>query len=94
MTEASFLAFYPQFSSFSPGVVLTEYIRQSNARFADFGEDAEEARRLCTAHKLTMYAASDPPEGTSVRKAELAAYGSARRQEIASKKVGEVSVTY
>lgn len=94
MTEASFLAFYPRFSSFSPGVVLTEYIRQANARFADFGEDAEEARRLYTAHKLTMYAASDPPEGAAARKAELAAYGSARRQEIASKKVGEVSVTY
>ena len=65
LTPSAFLAFYPQFSSFSQGVVLPEYLRQANARFSDFGEDAEEARRLYTAHKLTLYAASSPPEGAA-----------------------------
>ena len=65
ITEADFLAVYPWFSSFSEGVVLTEYLRQANARFGDFGEDAEEARRLYTAHKLTLYSASCLPEGAS-----------------------------
>ena len=46
LTPTAFLAFYPQFSSFSQGVVLPEYLRQANARCSDFGEDAEEARRL------------------------------------------------
>ena len=93
MTEASFLAFYPQFSSLSPGVVLTEYIRQSNARFADFGEDAEEARRLLTAHRLTPYSAAFPPEGASADLEALSA-GRGALQEVSSRKVGEVSVTY
>ena len=46
MTQSDFTAFYPQFAGFTPAVVLTEYIRQSNARFTGFdSEDAEEARR-------------------------------------------------
>ncbi len=94
LSQSDFLAFYPQFSSFSQGVVLTEYLRQANARFSDFGEDAEEARRLYTAHKLTLYAAACTPEGTQVTMARLADAGRGLRQEIASKKVGEVSVTY
>ena len=94
LTPASFLAFYPQFSVFTPGIVLPEYIRQANARFSSFGEDAEEARRLYTAHKLTLYAAACTPEGTQVTMARLADAGRGLRQEIASKKVGEVSVTY
>ena len=93
MTEASFLAFYPQFSSLSPGVVLTEYTRQANARFADFGEDAEEARRLLTAHRLTLYSAAFPPEGASADLEALSA-GRGALQEVSSRKVGEVSVTY
>ena len=64
ITQSSFLAFYPQFSSFTPGVVLTEYLSQANARFSDFDSDADEARRLYVAHKLTLYAASCLPEGT------------------------------
>ena len=57
MTQSDFIAFYPQFAGFTPAVVLTEYIRQANARFTSFSEgDAEEARRLYVAHKLTMYA--------------------------------------
>ena len=79
MTIAEFTAFYPQFAGFTPVVVLSEYARQANSRFSSFTEeDAEEARRLYTAHKLTMYA----------RSAGMA------KQRIASKKVGEVSVTY
>ena len=94
LTPAAFLAFYPQFSSFSQGVVLSEYLRQANARFSDFGEDAEEARRLFTAHRLTLYSASCPPDGVTPAKAQIAAAGRSAMQEISSKKVGDVSVTY
>ena len=94
MTIAEFTAFYPQFVGFTPAVVLTEYIRQANARFSSFAEeDAEEARRLYTAHKLTMYASVALPDGTASSKAAIAAAGQGQ-QKIASKKAGEVSVTY
>ncbi len=94
MTQAEFTAFYPQFASFTPAVVLSEYIRQANARFSSFvEEDAEEARRLYVAHKLTMYAGNALPEGAAAVKAVLASAGQ-RTQRIASKKVGEVAVTY
>ena len=94
LTVSDFLAFYPQFTSFSQGVVLPEYLRQANARFSDFGEDTEEARRLFAAHKLTLYAASTPPEGVPPTSAVLATAGRGAMQEIASKKVGEVQVSY
>ena len=94
ITAESFLAFYPRFSSFSRGVVLTEYLRQANARFSDFGEDTEEARRLFVAHKLTLYAASAPPEGVTPTSAVIAAAGRGAMQEVASKKVGDVSISY
>ena len=94
MTQSDFIAFYPQFAGFTPAVVLNEYIRQANARFSSFtDEDAEEARRLYTAHKLTLYARVALPEGVSPTKAQIAAAGQAQ-QKIASKKVGEVAVTY
>ena len=94
MTQAEFTAFYPQFAGFTPAVVLTEYIRQANARFSSFTEeDAEEARRLYAAHKLTMYARVALPDDAAPSKAAIAAAGQAQ-QRIASKKVGEVSVTY
>ena len=94
MTQEEFVAFYPQFTGFTPGIVMTTYIAQANARFGSFvPEDAEEARRLYTAHKLTMYARVALPEGTMTSKAAIAAAGQAQ-QKIASKKVGEVSVTY
>lgn len=94
MTQSDFIAFYPQFAGFTPTVVLNEYIRQANARFSSFAdEDTEEARRLYTAHKLTMYARVALPEGVSPSKAQIAAAGQAQ-QKIASKKVGEVAVTY
>ena len=95
LTPSSFLTFYPQFSSFSQGVVLPEYLRQANARFSDFGEDAEEARRLFVAHKLTLYSASCLPEGLDhPTAAQIASAGKGSMQEIASKKVGEVSISY
>ena len=94
LTENSFLAFYPQFRSFTPGVVLAEYLAQANARFSDFEEDTEDARRLYVAHRLTMYAAAAPPEGGTVTKQALAEAGRTCRQEANTKKVGEVAVTY
>ena len=94
MTLAEFTAFYPQFAGFTPAVVLTEYIRQANTRFGSFSpEDGEEARRLYTAHKLTLYARVALPENTLPTKAAIAAAGQSQ-QKIASKKVGEVAVTY
>ena len=95
MTESAFLAFYPQFTCFAGGVVLPEFLRQANARFSDFGEDVEEARRLFTAHKLTLYAASCLPEGvTDATAVQIASAGKGSMQEIASKKVGDVSISY
>ena len=95
MTPESFLSFYPQFAAFEQGVVLPEYLRQANARFKDFSADAEEARRLYTAHKLTLYSASCLPEGAeSPTMAQLTSAGKGSMQEIASKRVGEVSVSY
>ena len=94
MSEAEFTAFYPQFAGFTPAVVLSEYIRQANARFTGFvPENAEEARRLYTAHKLTLYARTALPDNAAPSKAAIAAAGQAQ-QKIASKKVGEVAVTY
>ena len=94
MTASEFTSFYPQFAGFTPAVVLSEYIRQANARFSSFTEeDAEEARRLYAAHKLTMYARVALPDGATPSKSAIAAAGQAQ-QKIASKKVGEVAVTY
>jgi hypothetical protein len=94
MTQEEFIAFYPQFAGFTPAVVMTSYIAQANARFSSFSpEDAEEARRLFTAHRLTLYARVALPENTVPTKAAIAAAGQSQ-QRVASKKVGEVSVTY
>ena len=94
ITQAEFIAFYPQFAGFEPAFVLSVYLSQANERFAAFTrEDAEEARRLYIAHKLTMYARCAPPENAPVSKTVLAAAGQAS-QRIAGKKAGEVSVTY
>ena len=94
MTQSEFTAFYPQFAGFTPAIVMTTYIAQANARFGTFSsEDAEEARRLYAAHRLTLYARMALPDGTTPTKVAIAAAGEAQ-QKIASKKVGEVSVTY
>ena len=92
MTVADFLAFYPQFTGFQPEGMLTAFAELANARFDAFGADAEDARRLYTAHRLTLYARTALPEGAEPSLALLAAAG--EKREIASKKVGEVAVTY
>ena len=97
MTQSDFLAFYPQFSSFTPAVVLQEYVSQANGRFSDWEEpDAEEARRLYVAHKLTLYSFTVPDASGTPSAADIAAAGKAvaGKQQVASKKVGEVSVSY
>ncbi|QTE74027.1 DUF4054 domain-containing protein [Clostridiales bacterium FE2010] len=94
MTQSEFIAFYPQFAGFTPIIVMSEYIRQANDRFSALDQmDAEEARRLYTAHKLTLYARMSLPDGVTPSKSAIAVAGQGQ-QRIASKKVGEVSVTY
>ena len=94
ITPAEFTAFYPQFAGFEPFCVMAAYLAQANARFSAFTvEDAEEARRLYVAHRLTLYARTAVPYGTPPSMAQLAAAGQSQ-QKIAGKKVGEVSVTY
>lgn len=93
MTEASFLSWYPQFESFIPAFVLRETVSRVNGLFAGMEpEDAEEARRLYTAHRLTLYALAQPESGAGPQAA--AAAGKIALQRVASRKVGEVSVTY
>lgn len=96
MTEGEFKAFYPQFASFTPAVVLSSYVSQANGRFSSFtDEDAEEARRLYVAHKLTLYSFTCLPPGSQGNPQTWAAAGKAQSsQQISGKKVGEVSVTY
>ncbi len=93
MTEASFLSWYPQFESFTPAFVLRETVSRANGLFAGMEpEDAEEARRLYTAHRLALYALVQPESGAGPQAA--AAAGKTALQRVASRKVGEVSVTY
>lgn len=89
MTDTDFLLFYPQFSSIPP-LVLQETLRDANARFDSFQEDTEPARRLFTAHRLTLYARTSTPSGASAE--TLSSSGSGL--QITGKRVGEVSVTY
>ena len=46
------------------------------------------------AHRLTLDAQTCLPEGSSVTKEQIARAGSVHWQEVSSKKVGEVSVSY
>ena len=96
MTPADFLAFYPQFAGVFPTIVLETYAAQANARFDDFGEDAEEARRLYTAHRLTLYAKTVPAEtGEASSAASYATLASAGDgSTVTSKRVENVAVTY
>ena len=94
MTYEAFIAFYPQFAGFTPAEVLAVYVSQANRRFSAFApEDAEEARRLYAAHKLTLYARTSLPDGIPPDRARIAEAGQAK-QRVAGKKAGEVSVTY
>lgn len=95
MTKEIFLAFYPQFSSI-PSVVIDEYTNQSNARFEDFLDSAEEARRLYIAHKLTLWAQTFVPapsgtENPAVVMSRLS--GAGVSAQALSKSVGGVSVS-
>ena len=95
MTKEIFLAFYPQFSSV-PSVVIDEYTNQSNARFEDFLDSAEEARRLYIAHKLTLWAQTFVPapsgaENPAVVMSRLS--GAGVSAQALSKSVGGVSVS-
>ena len=94
MTAADFMAFYPQFEDVFPGVVASSYVEEANLRFSDFGEDAEAARRLYIAHRLTLYAKTMPAamETGSTSYVALASSGDGSR--ITSKKVDGVAVTY
>ena len=94
MTAAAFMTFYPQFEGVFPEIVVSSYVEEANLRFADFGEDAEAARRLYIAHRLTLYAKTMPAamETGSASYAALASSGDGSR--ITSKKVDGVAVTY
>ena len=96
MTSAEFLVFYPQFSGLFPEPVLTAFVAAANLRFDHFAEDAEEARRLYVAHKLTLYARTMPTsresQGGVTSFSALASSGDPAK--ITSKKVDDVSVTY
>ena len=94
MTEEKFLAFYPQFLSF-PNVVTEEYVEQANARFGDFEDMAEEARRLYVAHKLTLYAQTyaEEKEGAPTAFTMKMIAGNGVAAQALSKSVGGVSVT-
>ena len=95
MTSSCFLSFYPQFSSF-PEIVITTYIDQANARFDEFCDAAEEARRLYVAHKLTLYAqtyAPAPTEGTNPAVVMSKVAGAGVSAQALSKSVGGVSVS-
>ena len=93
MTAQIFLAFYPQFAGV-PEIVRNEYVDQSNLRFKDCLDAAEEARRLWIAHKLTLWAQTVIPvaaEGEAPSMRQLA-YGGVAAQAL-SKSVGGVSIS-
>ena len=94
MTADAFLAFYPQFDHVFPEIVVSSYVEEANLRFDDFGADAEAARRLYIAHRLTLYAKTMPAamETGSASYSALASAGDGSR--ITSKKVDGVAVTY
>lgn len=96
MTVSDFLAFYPQFTGAFPEPVVSAYAESAGLRFDEFGEDAEEARRLYVAHRLTLYAKTMPlsPDAGSgeVSFSALASAGDGTR--ISSRKVDDVAVTY
>ena len=94
MTKEAFLTFYPQFAAV-PDAVVTEYVDQSNARFGDFLDMTEEARRLYVAHKLTLYAQtySDVTQQTPTAIGMKKLAGSGVAAQALSKTVGGVSVT-
>ena len=94
MTADAFLAFYQQFDHVFSEIVVSSYVEEANLRFDDFGADAEAARRLYIAHRLTLYAKTMPAamETGSASYSALASAGDGSK--ITSKKVDGVAVTY
>ena len=94
MTSEEFVAFYPQFN-ICPELVIDEYVKQSNVRFKDFKDAAEEARRLYVAHKLTLYSQTytEVPEGASRASGMASLRGAGVAAQALSKSVGGVSVS-
>ena len=94
MTTEAFVAFYPQFGSMS-SLVINEYVEQSNLRFDDFLDSAEEARRLYVAHKLTLYAQTYAPaqNGAATPSGMAMIAGKGVAAQALSKSVGGVSVS-
>lgn len=91
MTAEYFLAFYPQFAGIDD-FVLNEFVNQSNLRFADAYDAAEEARRLYIAHKLTLWAQSAVDAGNGMPSVKQLAFSGLAAQSL-SKSVGGVSVS-
>lgn len=96
MTVSDFLAFYPQFTGVFPEVVLNAYVESADLRFDEFGEDADEARRLLVAHRLTLYARTVPAslEGQGGVTSYSALSSAGDGTKITSKKVDDVAITY
>lgn len=94
MTKEVFLSFYPQFAPV-PDAVIDEYVAQSEARFGDYLDAAEEARRLYIAHKLTLWAQTyaDIPMDAPAAAAMGKLSGSGVSAQTLSKSVGGVSVS-
>ena len=94
MTSEEFFAFYPQFAGVFPEPVTAAFVTAANLRFGDFLEDAEDARRLYTAHRLTLYART-MPAGTGQTAASWAGLASAGSGErITGKRVDDVAISY
>lgn len=89
MTKQDFLLFYPQFSGI-PDAVIEDCVHGSNERFDYLDSDAELARRLWIAHRLTLYAMTAASVGASSE--VLASAGD--NTLVTGKHVGELSVSY
>ena len=92
MTKEQFLSVYPWFSSL-PDAILTDLVDRSNPRFADLEEDAEEARRLWIAHKLTLFARTALPTDASSFPSVREISSAADTFHETSKHVGDVSIS-
>ena len=92
MTVDNFVAFYPQFMGV-PEIVVSEYVDQSNLRFKDALDAAEEARRLYVAHKLTLWAQTALPVTESGMPSYKQLAGAGVAAQSLSKNVGGVSVS-
>lgn len=92
MTKLQFLDMYPWFATL-PDALLTDLVDRSNPRFADLEEDAEEARRLWIAHKLTLFARTALPTDASSFPSVREISAAADTFHETAKHVGDVSVS-